>query len=64
MEGEWRFISFVSDKEYRNQWHSDGGVRQTSVPLSRVFMKRRSIEDYEILRKLEPGCLTEIGCEE
>ena len=64
MEGEWRFTGFISDKEYGNQWYSDGGVRQTSAFLSRVFMKTRSIEDYEILRKLEPGCLAEIGCEE
>ena len=63
MEGEWRFISFVGDTEYRKQWYSDGGVRQTSVFLSRVFMKTRSIQDYEILRKEEPGCLAEIGCE-
>ena len=32
--------------------------------MSRVFMKTRSIEDYEILRKVEPGYLAEIGYEE
>ena len=64
MKGEWRFTVCIGDKEHSNRWYSDGGVRQTSVFLSRVFMKTRSIEDYEILRKLEPGYLAEIGCEE
>ena len=32
--------------------------------MSRVLMKTRSVEDYEILRKVEPGYLVVLGYEE
>ena len=54
---------FIGDEECRNWWHSDDSVCHTSVLMSRVLMKTRSVEDYEILRKVEPGYLAEIGCE-